>query len=100
MNRSDFLCSSGVYRLLYSIGRYRRHRNFVAIALVSSIWLSAAVPTAQAAPCLIVTLTGTGPGPGAFGGLAGAGTLVRYGEDGNDRGAVKLQFDILHCRVN
>ena len=26
-------------------------------------------------------------------GLAGAGTLVRYGDDGNDCGAVKLQFD-------
>jgi ribonuclease Z len=54
---------------------------------------SAAIPTAQAAPCLTVTLTGTGPGPAAFNGLAGAGTLVRYGSDGDDRGAVKLQFD-------
>ena len=54
---------------------------------------SAAVPTAHAAPCLTVTLTGTGPGPAAFHGLAGSGTLVRYGDDGNDCGAVKLQFD-------
>lgn len=54
---------------------------------------SAAVSTAQAAPCLTVTLTGTGPGPAAFNGLAGSGTLVRYGDDGNNRGAVKLQFD-------
>jgi ribonuclease Z len=54
---------------------------------------SAAVPTAQAAPSLTVTLTGTGPGPAAFKGLAGSGTLVRYGDDGNNYGAVKLQFD-------
>jgi ribonuclease Z len=54
---------------------------------------SAAVPTVQAAPCLTVTLTGTGPGPAAFNGLAGSGTLVRYGDDGNNCGAVKLQFD-------
>ena len=54
---------------------------------------SGAVPTAQAAPCLTVTLTGTGPGPAAFNGLAGAGTLVSYGDDSNNCGAVKLQFD-------
>jgi ribonuclease Z len=54
---------------------------------------SAAVPTAQAAPWLTVTLTGTGPGPAAFHGLAGSGTLVCYGDDGNDRSTVKLQFD-------
>ena len=53
----------------------------------------AAAPTAQAAPCLIVTLTGTQGGPPAVNGLAGAGTLVRYGDDANNCGAVKLQFD-------
>src|SRR5262249_24886316 len=94
MNRDAFLCSTGLYRLLYSIGRYRRHRNSTAIALTAGIWFSAVVATAQADPCLIVTLTGTGPGPGAFNGLAGPGTLVRYGEDGNNCGAVKLQFDV------
>jgi ribonuclease Z len=48
---------------------------------------------AVAAPCLTVTLTGTGPGPIAFNGLAGAGTLVRY-DDGRDvRGTMSLQFD-------
>jgi ribonuclease Z len=52
----------------------------------------AALPVA-AAPCLIVTLTGTAGGPPNFGGRAGAGTLVRYGDDANDCGAVKLQFD-------
>lgn len=54
---------------------------------------SAAGPTAQAAPWLTVTLTGTGPGPAAFHGLAGAGTLVCYGDDGHNGGAVRLQFD-------
>lgn len=49
---------------------------------------------AHAAPCLVVTLTGTGPGPGLFNGLAGPGTLVRYGEDSNDCSAVHLQFDV------
>ena len=69
-------------------------RVFIAIALVSGMWLTVAVRTVQAAPCLIVTLTGTGPGPDAFNGLAGPGTLVRYGDDGNNCGAVKLQFDV------
>jgi len=53
----------------------------------------AAAPTAEAAPCLIVTLTGTQSGPPAFNGLAGAGTLVRYGDDSNNCGTVKMQFD-------
>ena len=52
-----------------------------------------AAPTVEAAPCLVVTLTGTQSGPPAFNGLAGAGTLVRYGEDTDNCGAVKLQFD-------
>ena len=47
----------------------------------------------QAAPCMIVTLTGTQSGPQIYSGLAGAGTLVRYGDDSNNCNAVKLQFD-------
>jgi ribonuclease Z len=47
----------------------------------------------QAAPCLVVTLTGTQSGPAVFNGQAGAGTLVRFGDDSNDCGAVTLQFD-------
>jgi ribonuclease Z len=42
---------------------------------------------------LIVTLTGTQGGPQSFNGLAGAGTLVRYGDDSNECAAIKLQFD-------
>src|SRR5215216_1995354 len=56
--------------------------------------LCAAAPMADAAPCLIVTLTGTQSGPPAFNGLAGAGTLVRYGDDNNNCGTVKMQFDV------
>jgi ribonuclease Z len=41
-----------------------------------------------------VTLTGTHGGPQqSFNGLASAGTLVRYGDDADNCGAVKLQFD-------
>src|SRR4051812_15729690 len=64
--------------------------------LATGVFLAAAVfarTPAQAAPCLIVTLTGTQTGPAAFNGLAGAGTLVRYGDDTNDCGLLKLQFD-------
>ena len=48
---------------------------------------------AQAAPCMIVTLTGTMGGPPNFNGLAGPGTLIRYGDDANECSAVKMQFD-------
>ena len=51
------------------------------------------VGAAHAAPCMIVTLTGTQGGPSVFGGLAGAGTLVRYGDDSDGCNAVRLQFD-------
>jgi ribonuclease Z len=47
----------------------------------------------QAAPCLLVTLTGTMSGPVLLNGIAGAGTLVRYGDDSNGCSAIKLQFD-------
>ena len=49
--------------------------------------------SAFSAPCMIVTLTGTKGGPAAVNGLAGVGTLVRYGDDDNGCSAVKLQFD-------
>ena len=68
-------------------------RFSIAAALAGSVCLSAAAPAAEAAPCLIVTLTGTQGGPPVFNGLAGAGTLVRYGDDVNNCSAVKLQFD-------
>lgn len=55
--------------------------------------LIAASTAALAAPCMIVTLTGTQGGPSVFGGQAGAGTLVRYGDDSDGCNTVKLQFD-------
>jgi ribonuclease Z len=69
-----------------------KNRSF-ATAFISGAVLSALIWSANAAPCLVVTLTGTQGGPQSFNGLAGAGTLVRYGDDANDCGAVKLQFD-------
>ena len=48
---------------------------------------------AHAAPCMIVTLTGTQGGPPVYKGQAGAGTLVQYGDDENNCGAIRLQFD-------
>ena len=63
-------------------------------AVIFAMWLAVPMmPMAQAAPCLLVTLTGTQSGPAVFNGQAGAGTLVRYGDDSNDCAAVKLQFD-------
>jgi len=84
--------ATGRYWSLCCFGRCRIQFS-IAIALLSSIWLSVAPPTADAAPCLVVTLTGTQGGPEAFNGLAGAGTLVSYGDDSNSCGSVKLQFD-------
>ena len=68
-------------------------RFSIGVALFGGIWLATAVSMAEAAPCLMVTLTGTQSGPSVFNGQAGAGTLVRYGDDSNDCAAVKLQFD-------
>jgi ribonuclease Z len=66
--------------------------SLIALAISFSMLAT----NSEAAPCMIVTLTGTQGGPSAYGGLAGAGTLVRYGDDrdeGDGCNAVKLQFD-------
>jgi ribonuclease Z len=52
------------------------------------------VSSASAAPCLVVTLTGTKGGPNVFEGLAGPGTLVSYGDDSNNCRSVLMQFDV------
>jgi hypothetical protein len=75
------------------IGGINMQRFFLAIALMAGTWLAAFPSPAQAAPCLLVTLTGTMSGPVLLNGVAGAGTLVRYGDDSGDCSAVKLQFD-------
>jgi ribonuclease Z len=70
-------------------------RLLSALAHVGSVWLALDVTTVQAAPCLIVTLTGTHGGPQQpFNGLASAGTLVRYGDDADNCSTVALQFDV------
>jgi ribonuclease Z len=63
----------------------------LASMLVTMVGVFAAT-SAQAAPCLVVTLTGTS-GPPPFKDLAGPGTLVRYGDDSNDCRSVLMQFD-------
>jgi ribonuclease Z len=68
--------------------------NRFSVAAIAALVIGALTTAAQAAPCLTVTLTGTQGGPSVFNGLAGAGTLVRYGDDTNDCGAIKLQFDV------
>lgn len=49
---------------------------------------------ASSETCMEVVLTGTMGGPSIFNGLAGSGTLVRYGSVANNCGDVKLQFDV------
>src|SRR6476646_9094333 len=67
--------------------------NRIAITVVTGMIVSLLTTPSHAAPCLVVTLTGTQSGPSVFNGQAGAGTLVRYGDDSNDCAAMKLQFD-------
>lgn len=66
----------------------------VCFAATIALVLGVLMTPAQAAPCLIVTLTGTQGGPSVFNGQAGAGTLVQYGDDADGCGAMKLQFDV------
>ena len=66
----------------------------VATLTVAAMLAGLLATPSQAASCLVVTLTGTQGGPSVFNGQAGAGTLVRYGDDSNDCGALKLQFDV------
>ena len=66
--------------------------GFRIAAAAAAFGLAAVVP-AQAAPCMIVTITGAQGGPQAYQGQAGPGTLVRYGDDADNCNAVRLQFD-------
>lgn len=67
--------------------------KFCLATALLAIFVLAASPKANAAPCLAVTLTGTGAPP-AFEGLAGPGTLVRYGDETNNCSAILMQFDV------
>jgi ribonuclease Z len=60
-------------------------------AAISSIAISHGI--ANASPCLRVTLTGTQSGPPIVAGLAGAGTLIEYGDEENQCRSTRLQFD-------
>lgn len=66
-----------------------RRRWLVLATFAASI----AAPDAQAAPCMIVTITGAQGGPQAYRGQAGPGAFVRYGDDDDNCSAVRLQFD-------
>jgi ribonuclease Z len=68
-------------------------RFSIAMTVVGVLWTTAVVPAAEAAPCLLITLTGTQSGPAVFNGQAGAGTLIRFGDDSNECGTVKLLVD-------
>jgi ribonuclease Z len=68
-------------------------KQSAALAFAAGASLLLATSAAQAAPCLIVTVTGAQGGPQAFQGQAGPGTLIRYGEDADNCSAVRLQFD-------
>ena len=72
----------------------------LTLGAISSLFM-AACSQAQPQPqpedpetCLEVVLTGTMGGPSVFNGLAGSGTLVRFGSVENDCNDVKLQFDV------
>lgn len=69
--------------------------TLLCLLAVSSMLLSACsdVKIDNNDTCLEITLTGTMGGPAVFGGLAGSGTLVKYGSVGNDCGDIHLQFD-------
>lgn len=67
-------------------------KNFL-VALVFLFGMVTASPDGQAAPCMTVTITGALGGPQAFQGQAGAGTLIRYGDDADNCNAMRLQFD-------
>ena len=62
-------------------------------AMVTALWLVLLPVAASAAPCMTVTLTGTQSGPAVYKGQAGAGTLVTYGDENDNCGTTKLQFD-------
>lgn len=57
------------------------------------LFFFASATFAQSDPCMEISLTGTLGGPGAYKGLAGAGTLVKVGTVENNCSDVHLQFD-------
>ena len=90
--------SSLVHRLAVvqdgtAFGRKTVMKNW-PIALILALGLAAlTIPSAQAAPCMTVTITGSVGGPQAYQGNANAGTLVGYGDNSNNCSALRLQID-------
>lgn len=74
-----------------------KYKTLIKTVGFAAVWATASGAIfgigASAAPCLEVTLTGTQGGPPIFKGQAGAGTLVRYGDDSKNCSDVLLQFD-------
>ena len=68
-------------------------KNYKTTFALGGLLFLGAISLSQADPCLVVTMTGTMGGPGTFNGLAGSGTLVRYGDETNECNDLRLQFD-------
>ena len=68
-----------------------RHSRWAAGLVVSAALFGST--SANAAPCMTITLTGTQGGPPVFNGQAGAGTLIQYGDSDNGCNELALQFD-------
>lgn len=68
-------------------------RNITSSAFLIVVLTGCMHTAASAEPCLEITLTGTMGGPPVANGLAGAGTLVRYGDSDNNCSDLLLQFD-------
>ncbi len=68
-------------------------RFAIFVMVIGGAWIATLISSAQAAPCLMVTLTGTQSGPPVYNGIAGAGTLIRYGDDSDNCSAMILQVD-------
>lgn len=66
--------------------------HLLALALISVAFALSVF--AAATPYLEVTLTGTKGGPNVYKGLAGAGTLVSYGDSDSEVAPLRLQFDV------
>ncbi|MCH8136838.1 MAG: MBL fold metallo-hydrolase [Proteobacteria bacterium] len=68
-------------------------KSALFVLVLMSLAACAAAPVEPESYCLEISLTGTQGGPPVVNGLAGAGTLVRYGRVANNCSDVLLQFD-------
>lgn len=71
--------------------KHRSHMRWAASLAFGTALITGG--SANAAPCMKITLTGTQGGPPVFQGQAGAGTLIQYGESENGCSELALQFD-------